>query len=225
MLAFYPADWSPVCSDQMALYQAVRPAFDAYDAAVIGVSVDGVWCHRAFAESRDSAVPVAGRLRAQGEPSRGGTASYDASAGEAERNLFVIDPDGDVFWNYRSPEGVNPGADGILAALEPCGTGERTRDQPRRSTSRPAAWSSRSTPDDHVRGPDSAAVTLVEYGDYQCPYCGAAYPIVESLLAHRPDTVRFVFRHFPLTDLHPHAETAAEQAEAAGGPGPVLARP
>jgi protein-disulfide isomerase len=69
--------------------------------------------------------------------------------------------------------------------------------------------------DDHVRGPDEAPVTLVEYGDYQCPYCGQAYPHVEALLAARPDTVRFVYRHFPLTDLHPQAELAAELAEAA----------
>jgi protein-disulfide isomerase len=73
--------------------------------------------------------------------------------------------------------------------------------------------------DDHVRGPDLAPVTLVEYGDYQCPYCGKAYPIVESLLGMRPDTVRFAFRHFPLTDLHPYAEIAAEVAEAAGAHG------
>ena len=52
-------------------------------------------------------------------------------------------------------------------------------------------------PEDHTRGPDAAPVTLVEYGDYQCPYCGQAYPIVETLLAQRPETVRFVFRHFP----------------------------
>src|SRR5437879_10132940 len=69
---------------------------------------------------------------------------------------------------------------------------------------------------DHIQGPDGAPVTLVEYGDYQCPFCGAAYPIVEQLLAQRPDRVRFVFRHFPLTDLHPQAEVAAELAEAAG---------
>ena len=73
--------------------------------------------------------------------------------------------------------------------------------------------------DDHVRGPDSAGVTLVEYGDYQCPYCGEAYPIVESLLAARPDTVRFAFRHFPLTNIHPNAENAAELAEAASSAG------
>src|SRR6476660_7413620 len=52
VLAFYPADFSPVCSDQMALYQAVKPEFDRYDAVLLGVSVDGVWCHRAFADSR-----------------------------------------------------------------------------------------------------------------------------------------------------------------------------
>ena len=67
---------------------------------------------------------------------------------------------------------------------------------------------------DHVRGRDSANVELVEYGDYQCPYCGQAYPIVEALLAQRPDQIRFAFRHFPLTDLHPYAEVAAEVAEA-----------
>ena len=73
--------------------------------------------------------------------------------------------------------------------------------------------------EDHTRGPDAAPVTLVEYGDYQCPYCGQAYPIVEALLAERPTTVRFVFRHFPLTDIHPYAELAAELAEAAGARG------
>jgi protein-disulfide isomerase len=74
-------------------------------------------------------------------------------------------------------------------------------------------------PRDHVRGPEDAAVTLVEYGDYQCPYCGAAHPAVKELLELEPDTVRFVFRHFPITTLHPLAETAAEAAEAAGAQG------
>ena len=72
---------------------------------------------------------------------------------------------------------------------------------------------------DHVRGPADAPVTLVEYGDYQCAYCGMAYPIVEDLLRQRQATVRFVYRHFPLTDVHPYAETAAETAEAAGARG------
>jgi protein-disulfide isomerase len=71
------------------------------------------------------------------------------------------------------------------------------------------------TDDDHVRGPATAPVTLVEYGDYQCPYCGAAYPQVEALLRERGDVVRFAYRHFPLTNVHPYAEIAAEAAEVA----------
>jgi len=69
---------------------------------------------------------------------------------------------------------------------------------------------------DHVRGPTGAPVTMVEYGDFQCPYCAAAYPVVEALLNERPETVRFAYRHFPLTNVHPAAEIAAEVAEAAG---------
>lgn len=75
------------------------------------------------------------------------------------------------------------------------------------------------TPRDHIRGPAQAAVTLVEYGDYQCPYCGMAYPIVEQVRQQFQQTLRFVFRHFPLTQAHPFAETAAEAAEFAGSHG------
>jgi protein-disulfide isomerase len=69
---------------------------------------------------------------------------------------------------------------------------------------------------DHVRGPSSARVTLVEYGDFECPHCAAAYPAVEELLSRMGQDVRFVYRHFPVTTTHPHAESAAEAAEAAG---------
>jgi protein-disulfide isomerase len=69
--------------------------------------------------------------------------------------------------------------------------------------------------DDHVLGPATAPVTLVEYGDYQCPYCGMAHPIMKELLRQRPEVVRYIFRHFPLTNIHPYAEVAAETAEAA----------
>jgi protein-disulfide isomerase len=68
---------------------------------------------------------------------------------------------------------------------------------------------------DHIAGPAGAPVTLVEYGDYECPYCGAAYPIVKEVQARMGDTLRFVFRNFPITTSHPHAEQAAEAAEAA----------
>jgi protein-disulfide isomerase len=75
------------------------------------------------------------------------------------------------------------------------------------------------TPHDHISGPANAVVTLVEYGDYQCPRCGMAHPIVKQVRARFYKTLRFVFRHFPLTQIHPLAETAAEAAEFGGAHG------
>jgi protein-disulfide isomerase len=72
------------------------------------------------------------------------------------------------------------------------------------------------TPDDHIAGKDDATATLVEYGDYECPACGAAHPVVNRLRQHFGDELRFVFRHFPLNEFHPNAESAAETAEFAG---------
>jgi len=75
------------------------------------------------------------------------------------------------------------------------------------------------TPEDHVQGPESAAATLVEYGDYECPHCGRAHPIVKRVQKHFGKGLRFVFRHFPLTEIHPHAESAAETADFGGAHG------
>jgi len=75
------------------------------------------------------------------------------------------------------------------------------------------------TNDDHVIGPANAAVTLVEYGDYECPYCGMAYPVVKEILRYFGNQLRFAYRHFPLSRVHPHAQGAAEAAEAAGAQG------
>ena len=72
---------------------------------------------------------------------------------------------------------------------------------------------------DHRLGPDDAPLTLVEYGDYECPHCVETYPAVERLKGELGDGLRFVFRHFPLTSVHPHASVAAQAAEAAGGQG------
>jgi protein-disulfide isomerase len=72
---------------------------------------------------------------------------------------------------------------------------------------------------DHIQGPADAAVTLVEYGDYECPYCGAAYPIVKEVQSRMGERLRFVFRNFPIATSHPHAERAAEAAEAAAAQG------
>jgi protein-disulfide isomerase len=69
---------------------------------------------------------------------------------------------------------------------------------------------------DHAQGPDTAPMTLVEYGDYECPYCGQAYPIIKNIQDRLEDKLRFVFRNFPVTQAHPHAQHAAEAAESAG---------
>ena len=117
ILAFYPADWSPVCGDQMALYNEVLPEFQKFGAELLGVSVDGVWCHRAFAEARHLHFS----LLADFEPKGAVAQSYGAyrrADGFSERALFVIDKSGIIAWSYRSPVAVNPGADGILQALE-----------------------------------------------------------------------------------------------------------
>jgi peroxiredoxin len=117
VLAFYPADWSPVCSDQMALYQAVMPEFARYGASVLGISVDGAWCHRAFADNRGIRFPLLADFEPKGAVSRM-YGAYRADEGVSERALFVLDRNGNVAWSYLSPLDVNPGADGILNALE-----------------------------------------------------------------------------------------------------------
>src|SRR5258708_38250765 len=74
-------------------------------------------------------------------------------------------------------------------------------------------------PDDHTIGPADAPVSLVEYGDFQCPYCGMAHTILQDLMRLRRETIQFTYRHFPLTNVHPYAELAAEVSEAAGARG------
>ena len=117
ILVFYPEDWSPVCSDQLALYQQLLPEFQRFDAALVGVSVDGIWCHLAFAQDRNLHFPLLADFEPKGEVSRK-YGVYRSEDGTSERALYVIDADGIVRWSYVSPVGVNPGADGILRALE-----------------------------------------------------------------------------------------------------------
>ena len=117
ILAFYPADWSPVCGDQMALYQAVLPEFKRLGAELIGISVDGIWCHIAFAHDRKLQFPLLADFEPKGAVARQ-YGVYRDGDGESGRALFVIDADGVIRWSHLSPVGINPGADGILAALE-----------------------------------------------------------------------------------------------------------
>jgi peroxiredoxin len=117
IMAFYPADWSPVCGDQMALYNQVLPEFQRYGAEIVGVSVDGVWCHLAFARDRNLRFPLLSDFEPKGKVSRR-YGVYNYETGESKRALFVLDDRGVIRWSYVSPVDVNPGADGILAALD-----------------------------------------------------------------------------------------------------------
>ncbi len=123
ILAFYPADWSPVCGDQLALYNQILPEFERYNAQLLGISVDNVWSHKAYAESRNLNFPLLADFHPKGEVCRL-YGSYNEEKGNAWRDLYVIDGDGVISWSYRSPGGVNPGAAGILSALEELNAGE-----------------------------------------------------------------------------------------------------
>ena len=194
ILAFYPADWSPVCSDQMALYNAVLPEFERLGATLLGISVDGAFCHQAFARVHKLGFPLLADFEPKGRMATD-YGVYREVDGTAERALFVIDGEGVIRWSYVSPINVNPGADGILRALEAL--------RPDSSNADAASG---------VDAPELEPVDLVEYGDYECPHCRKAYSIVRQLQERFGNRLRFQFRNFPLSQIHPYAMHAAEAA-------------
>jgi peroxiredoxin len=107
-LAFYPADWSPVCGDQVTLYHEMLPEFRKHNAELVGISVDGVWCHAAFARDRRLHFPLLADFEPNGEVARKYRA-YRPGGGVCERALFVLDRDGTIARSYCSPIAVNPG--------------------------------------------------------------------------------------------------------------------
>jgi peroxiredoxin len=117
ILVFYPADWSPVCGDQTALYNEILPEFQEYNAQVLGISVDGPWCHQAYSDSRKLKFPLLADFEPKGAVARL-YGVYQPQSGVSQRALFVIDGEGVIRWSYLSPIDVNPGADGILQALD-----------------------------------------------------------------------------------------------------------
>jgi peroxiredoxin len=125
ILAFYPADWSPVCSDQMALYNEMLKYFHKYNADVVGISVDSKWCHMAFAQDRKLHFPLLADFEPKGAVSKL-YGVYDEKEGESQRALFVIGEDGYIYWSYLSPVGINPGADGIMDALDELTTSKKS---------------------------------------------------------------------------------------------------
>ena len=121
ILVFYPADFSPVCGDEMTLFNELLPEFQRLNAEVIGISVDGVWCHLAFSKEKNLKIPLLADFEPKGEVAKK-YGVYRKKDGIAERALFLLDKDGIIRYSYVSPIGVNPGADGILKALESIST-------------------------------------------------------------------------------------------------------
>lgn len=121
VLAFYPADWSPVCSDEMSLYNLSLDLFKKLNAIVIGISVDSKWSHMAFAQNRSLHFPLLADFEPKGAVSKLYEV-YDEKSGHSKRALYLIDKEGIICWNYLSPEGMNPGVDEILDALEKLNT-------------------------------------------------------------------------------------------------------
>jgi peroxiredoxin len=117
VLVFYPADWSPVCGDQLAVYNEILPLLKSKNAELVGISVDGVWCHIAYGKQRNFRFPLLADFEPKGDVARR-YGAYRNKEGLCERAIFVIDEKGDIHWSYLSPIGVNPGADGILDALD-----------------------------------------------------------------------------------------------------------
>jgi len=117
ILSFYPADWSPICRDEFTLFAEVLPMFERHEAQLIGISVDGIWSHKAVVEQRKYPFPLLSDFEPKGEVSKLYNV-YRYHEGTSERALFVIDKKGIIRWSYLGHMGVNPGADGIIEALE-----------------------------------------------------------------------------------------------------------
>lgn len=117
VLVFYPADWSPVCSDELTIYNEAAKLFEKYNAQVVGISVDSKWSHTAFSEQHHYHFPLLADFEPKGKVARL-YESYDAENGLCKRSIYLIDEEGKIVWNYLSPVGVNPGIDGVLDALD-----------------------------------------------------------------------------------------------------------
>ncbi len=206
VLAFYPADWSSVCTSQLALYQATIDQIRSYNAEVLGVSVDNRWSHKAWAEHQKLTFPLLSDFWPHGAVAQQYGVMREKD-GISERAIFIIDKNGVVksTWKGEHP-GVAPGLDVVFGALQAL-HGETTE-----------AADTTITDDDWSLGPATAPVTLLEYGDFECAHCGTAHAVIDEVRAELGDHLRFVYRHFPLPS-HPHAFAAAEATEAAGAQG------
>lgn len=116
VLVFYPADWSPVCGDELVIFNEVLPELKRHKANVLGISVDNVWSHIAYTQAKHLHFPLLSDFEPKGAVAKF-YGAYESSAGVCSRALFVINGESMIYWSYVSPMGVNPGADGVLDAL------------------------------------------------------------------------------------------------------------
>ncbi|HEX5895729.1 MAG TPA: redoxin domain-containing protein [Thermoleophilaceae bacterium] len=117
VLVFYPADFSRVCTDQLSVYQEVLPQFEEQGAALLGISVDGAFCHKAFREHLNTTIPLLADFHPKGEVAKA-YGVWSEEYGVASRSLVMVGPDGVVQWSYSSPPLEVPGANLIFDALE-----------------------------------------------------------------------------------------------------------
>ena len=117
ILAFYPADWSPVCSDELTIFNEALKLFSRHNAQLLAISVDSKWSHLAFSDNHKFHYPLLADFEPKGAVAKLYDA-YDEKEGQCHRVLYVMDEQGVIQWAYQSPVGINPGADGILDALD-----------------------------------------------------------------------------------------------------------
>jgi peroxiredoxin len=117
VLVFYPAAFSPVCGDQLVLYNEILSLFETHGAQLLAISVDNSWCQKTFADQRQLGFPLLSDFEPKGAVARL-YGAYAEDRGVTERALFLIDGEGVIRWRHVSPPNVNPGAEGILNALE-----------------------------------------------------------------------------------------------------------
>ncbi len=117
VLVFYPGDFTPVCTSELGLFNELLPELQAFGAKVFAISCDSLWSHMAYAKELNLRIPLLSDFHPKGEVCRRFDV-YREDIGTAERALFVLDGDGRIFWSHVSPIETNPGADGVLVALE-----------------------------------------------------------------------------------------------------------
>ncbi|MEO9181026.1 MAG: redoxin domain-containing protein [Acidimicrobiales bacterium] len=117
VLIFYPADWSPVCGDELSMFEAAAGMFASHGAQLVGISVDSAWCHVAFKSDRKLEFPLLADFNPKGSVASS-YGVYREDEGTTERALFVLDANHRVAWSYVSPVGISPGVNGALNAVE-----------------------------------------------------------------------------------------------------------